>query len=212
MSPRIVDKEQRKKEIACVALDLFAENGFEATSISRVAQAAGIGKGTIYEYFRSKEELILQVIMVWAEGIEQQSFHLFHDTSDVSKRLKGFVHALMESFISDKRAVKFMVSMMQMFLMEPEVFQQYDLVRKTWGSMRRTLIDILLTGVSQGDFRPEIAKDAEKIVINLLAYLDGIALHYFMSRNYFELMEQVDFYLDHLLQNLQYPASKPHNV
>ena len=63
MSPKLVDKEQRKQEIALVALDLFAEKGIEAASISEVAKAAGIGKGTVYEYFASKEELIVSAFM-----------------------------------------------------------------------------------------------------------------------------------------------------
>ena len=61
----------------------------------------------------------------------------------------------------------------------------------------------LLEGVSKGVFRPEIAKDAEKIAINLAAYLDGIALHHFMSKDFFDLKEQVDSYLEELLGSLK---------
>ena len=58
MSPRIVDKEQKKRKIIAAALKVFASKGYKATRTSDIAEAAGIGKGTIYEYFRSKEELI----------------------------------------------------------------------------------------------------------------------------------------------------------
>ena len=47
MSPKRIDKEERKKQIALGALDLFAEKGLEGTSISEVAKQAGIGKGGI---------------------------------------------------------------------------------------------------------------------------------------------------------------------
>ena len=51
-------------------------------------------------------------------------------------------------------------------------------------------------------FRPEVARDAERIAINLTAYLDGIGLHYCMSKDYIDLKQQVDFHIAHLLPSL----------
>jgi AcrR family transcriptional regulator len=50
-------KDARPAEILSVALDLFAERGFAATKLEDIAEAAGIGKGTIYLYFATKEDL-----------------------------------------------------------------------------------------------------------------------------------------------------------
>ncbi len=44
------------------ALDLFAQKGFDATSISMIAKRASISKGLIYNYFNSKEELIKAIV------------------------------------------------------------------------------------------------------------------------------------------------------
>ncbi|MCI5145255.1 MAG: TetR/AcrR family transcriptional regulator, partial [Candidatus Electrothrix sp. AR3] len=56
-------REQKKKEtraaIMEAALTLFGERGYEHTSIAALAKAAGIGKGTIYSYFKSKNEILL---------------------------------------------------------------------------------------------------------------------------------------------------------
>ena len=60
MSPKIVDRDLRRREIAMAALEVFAEHGFEATSISQIAAAAGVGKGTIYLYFATKAELTVE--------------------------------------------------------------------------------------------------------------------------------------------------------
>jgi polyribonucleotide nucleotidyltransferase len=70
MSPKIVDKEKRKKEIALATLESFAEKGYGATSMSEIARLAGIGKGTIYQYFDSKEEVVLYAIEAWIESME----------------------------------------------------------------------------------------------------------------------------------------------
>lgn len=55
-------KEARPAEICAAALELFAERGFAATRLDQVAARAGVSKGTLYLYFRSKEELFHAVV------------------------------------------------------------------------------------------------------------------------------------------------------
>lgn len=45
-------------ELELVALELFAERGFEATTVEDVAEAAGIGRRTFFRYFRSKNDVV----------------------------------------------------------------------------------------------------------------------------------------------------------
>jgi AcrR family transcriptional regulator len=52
-------KKQTRAAIMEVAFTLFGERGYENTSISSLAKAAGIGKGTVYSYFSSKSEILL---------------------------------------------------------------------------------------------------------------------------------------------------------
>jgi len=66
MSPRSAEqfeeiREEKKKLIMQVALELFANDGFHTTTISRIAQKAGISKGLMYNYFVSKEELLSSI-------------------------------------------------------------------------------------------------------------------------------------------------------
>lgn len=56
---REAKKRATRQAIIAAAVRLFAEKGFEKTSIDQIARAAGIGKGTIYGYFRAKEEIFL---------------------------------------------------------------------------------------------------------------------------------------------------------
>jgi AcrR family transcriptional regulator len=55
-------KEARPEEILAAALESFAERGFAATRLEDVAARAGISKGTLYLYFRNKEELFKAVV------------------------------------------------------------------------------------------------------------------------------------------------------
>ena len=68
MSPRTKDKfeeirQKSKEKIENIALELFALNGYHATSISKIAKAAGISKGLLYNYYKNKEHLLNAVIM-----------------------------------------------------------------------------------------------------------------------------------------------------
>ena len=64
MAPRVVDKELRRKEIASSCLDLIHEVGIKKLTVAQVAKVAGIGKGTIYEYFENKEDIIFEIINI----------------------------------------------------------------------------------------------------------------------------------------------------
>lgn len=52
-------KQQTRKAIVDAAVNLFTEKGFEQTSMDELARVAGVGKGTIYGYFKAKEEIFL---------------------------------------------------------------------------------------------------------------------------------------------------------
>ena len=53
------NKKKTRKAILEAAVRLFGEKGFEATSIDELAQAAGIGKGTVYTYFKTKNDILI---------------------------------------------------------------------------------------------------------------------------------------------------------
>ena len=55
-------KEDRPQEITAAAFAAFAEKGFTATKVEDVARRAGVSKGLLYLYFKTKEELFKAVI------------------------------------------------------------------------------------------------------------------------------------------------------
>lgn len=68
--PAAVDKDAKRSEIVRYAADVFARTGYHETKMQDIATAADIGKGTIYEYFRTKEELFLAVYDAWMSEYE----------------------------------------------------------------------------------------------------------------------------------------------
>lgn len=67
---RIVkDPDDRKREILDTAMQLFAERGFEATSLRDIAKHMGITPGLVYHYFDSKQKLFDQAMGCYVEDI-----------------------------------------------------------------------------------------------------------------------------------------------
>lgn len=60
----------KRQQIITAAIGEFARRGFHATKMEHIADAAGIGKGTIYEYFATKDELFLAVYDYWMDTYE----------------------------------------------------------------------------------------------------------------------------------------------
>ena len=67
-------RKEKKELILGTALELFAENGFHATSINQIAKKAGISKGLTYNYFESKNDILTEIV--------DNGFHEIHDLFD----------------------------------------------------------------------------------------------------------------------------------
>ncbi len=58
----IVDKKQKRKDIAVACTDLLLDKGLKNLRIADIAKTAGIGKGTVYDYFANKEAVVFEII------------------------------------------------------------------------------------------------------------------------------------------------------
>lgn len=68
--PAIVDRLAKRADLIKHAADAFARTGYHATKMQAIATQADVGKGTIYEYFRTKEELFLAIYDAWMTEYE----------------------------------------------------------------------------------------------------------------------------------------------
>lgn len=72
LTPRKMQALQMRSKIQKTALELFDKNGFENVSVEDVAHAAGCSVGNIYHYFKSKDELALQM----TDNVDRQYLEL----------------------------------------------------------------------------------------------------------------------------------------
>ncbi len=64
--------QDKRRRILTAAQEVFAEQGFEATRMEEVARRARVGKGTLYNYFDSKEDLLIQAVIASMEEVQER--------------------------------------------------------------------------------------------------------------------------------------------
>jgi AcrR family transcriptional regulator len=89
--PKIVDKKKKARAISDAALKVFRELGYPGTRMVDIAQAAGLGKGTLYEYFKDKADILRfafdQYFNVFTEGV----FEVMRDRTGPTEKLLSLI-------------------------------------------------------------------------------------------------------------------------
>lgn len=197
----------KAREIAMAALRLFADKGYGATSIEEIATAARIGKSTVYDYFATKETLFLEAIMIGADIMIEDLQAIGRDFQDPLEQLQRIAGLLFKKerpeFTWESKL--FIEVLSQTLLNNGRFRHMAQMLENVYRKVVRIVTDFLLAGVSRGQLRPEIARDAETIAINYLAYLDGIKIHRMVADNLISARDQIDFYLNLLMSHMQVP-------
>lgn len=87
MAPKLVDKEQKRREIAISCLDLIHEVGIKKLTVAQVAQTAGIGKGTIYEYFENKDDIVFEIINIHIEQHQKEFLETIKNIEETKEKV-----------------------------------------------------------------------------------------------------------------------------
>jgi AcrR family transcriptional regulator len=156
------------------ALDLFANEGYYPTSIRKIAQKAGISKGLMYNYFESKETLILAII---GKGINKLTEHLDpdHDGFLSDDEFEFFIHENFRILVENLDYWKLYFATM----MQPAV---YKLVKGKYPHFLPAAQKVV-----QGYFQRKGLDDPVIEAAYFDAMLDGIFLNYAMDPDGFPL-------------------------
>jgi len=139
MSPRTPEKfeeirEEKKHLIMQVALELFANEGYYPTPISKIAKQAGISKGLMYNYFESKEDLLKAIILHGIESL-MEFFDPNHDgiltKEELIHFIKQMVITIKEHIVYYRLYFSLMVQTPVMKLFEKEMWAMFEPFFKT---------------------------------------------------------------------------------
>lgn len=100
-----VDKAKKRQAIALSCLPLILEHNISDIPISKLAQAANIGKGTIYEYFTCKEDIVVELMYILQEQYMQDVLVRIEKQATFKEKLKTFFLSLYEDKYEHYRLV-----------------------------------------------------------------------------------------------------------
>ena len=180
MSPRKKEdnqliKDQRRKEILEVSLRLFANRGYESTSIAQISKEAGISKGLIYNYFESKEELLKSLVFD-LNNMESTFLEDIQD-DDPRKMLQNIFTSYFKMLTQNKDKLRVITALT--FQIEKFEFIQ-DLASQKMNAYLN-LFEDLLTKLK--------FKDPKNEAMLLGVLFDGIATQYLVIHNDYPLNE-----------------------
>jgi len=175
MSPRTAAqnreiRQARQEQILQAARQVFANQGFHNTRMSDIAQATGVSQGTLYHYFRSKDELFLAVLNVWNEQIKSVVEQLPAADVHVTDKFWMVNQLAVNFFETGEDLLPVLVEYWAYILHEPEAAAAF---REFFLSMQQSFKDILYQGVEIGEFKPV---DVEVLSTLPLIVLDGITV------------------------------------
>ncbi len=168
------DSTDRRTEILAAAEEVFNETGYAATTVDAVAERAGISKGSIYNYFESKEALFKQVFDRVAAGEWAGVDEMLREPACACRRMEQIIeywYGRLEYFRQIGRLVLEFWAIAAGEGREGDIAQSLeDLYTRT----HRTVTSIIAQGVADGDFDPHF--DPELTATLIVAMLDGIEI------------------------------------
>ncbi|MBT8340640.1 MAG: helix-turn-helix transcriptional regulator [Desulfatitalea sp.] len=197
----LLDKRTAKANgIVQAAVLLFGKKGYAFTSVEEIAAAAGVGKSTVYDYYKNKEALFKAAVISAAERKLSDLKAITSSTDDPLERMKRITEMYLASDRSECSGLSklFVEVLSQTQLQGGVFFNQRHMIQKVYQRMIRTVLDLLLEGVSMRKLRPDIARHAEMITINFFAFLDGLTMQSMIAGDHIDMREQAGLYLEQL--------------
>lgn len=202
MSPRIVDKEAKKMEILQAALQVFAKKGVANTKMIDIATTASIGKGTIYEYFKSKEDIFTAGFQHFFDGFEQNVENAVMQSENPEEQLQILVRSSLGAFFENH--ADFAIIMLDFWAegirTKDDSINETINLKQVYRMYRALIVKIIETGIAQGIFR-EV--NAVANASYLIAAMDGLMLQWVMEPEIFDINEVVEAICDVVLNGLK---------
>jgi len=186
MSAKVVDKQERRDQILGSAIRVFARKGFSRTTISDIATAAEMGKGTIYEYFGTKEEIIHHSFEFFMRHLEMDFEAVLISKMPAVSKLRTIFDGFAGFIDSHTRQM-----MELMFDFWSEAIKNKDTkgaiyteMKKFYKAYREIFADIIIEGMGEGAIRKDI--NPRSAAAAIVGALDGIMVQWVLDQDEFD--------------------------
>jgi len=185
----IVDKEQKKRDIALACKELILTNGINNLTVSQVAQAAGIGKGTVYEYFANKNEIVFELVNILMQQHSQKlknAIDLKESTKEKIREFSTFFYAKEEADL--RKLYKEFISL-SLLTPNSEMISFHAQCSQNYFSWFQ---EILKNGIEQG----ELKQEALLLAKGLFVVAEGVFIQNSVIGKEEDIQKDLDSFID----------------
>jgi TetR/AcrR family transcriptional regulator, fatty acid metabolism regulator protein len=171
---RNVRTKTRKDRIMDAALRIFAEKGFQNSTITEISKEAGVSEATIYEYFGTKEDLLFAI----PEKITNETLEKSTKVIPYIKGVEGKIRAILLFYVQLYQSNPHYSALVLLQLMSNKRFRQTP----AHAAIRRSshaLLDCIKEGIDDGTFK----KDSNSYLIRsmLMGAIEHLFIHWHMQ-------------------------------
>lgn len=139
-----------REHILRVAREMFSESGYYETTMSRLAERAGVGKGTLYWHFPSKQKLFREILKEGAERYLSRLEQLADKDEPAAGQLRAVAEFTLGFFRRNRRLAQMVVS-----AMAGSAKGEVTAIMKEWFLRhRRPAGDLMEKGMERGELAP----------------------------------------------------------
>lgn len=158
--------QSRRSEILEVAARIFAEHGFEATTIRQIGDAAGILSGSLYYHFTTKEEILHEIIRPYGERLVQSYREIACESGEILSIFTKMIRFSFEDLVQKRYLQIVFHKEMKFFRRVPE----FNYVTRYSAEVVQIWYGILQEGVRAGVFREGLNMSfAARLILRIIA-------------------------------------------
>lgn len=170
--PKIVDHDKRKEDITREAMLVFIEKGYYNTNLIDISEKCGIGRTTLYRYFKNKDDIFQYALIRITQTIKNE-FKKVMELKDIS--FIGKIKTLISRLVTEYKKSNMVVALIDYWLiMKRENNPVLSKIHGNIQEIRSVFRQLLVEGIKSKEIRP---LDNEKMAITLYALLESLVLH-----------------------------------
>jgi AcrR family transcriptional regulator len=105
----LVSRPSAKERILEAALEVFSHKGFHPATMDEIAEKAGVGKGTLYRYFETKEKLFAELVRLRLEELGRKAASSIDGHDDVLTMISRYIRIYFEFFDRNQRLYRLII-------------------------------------------------------------------------------------------------------
>ncbi len=150
--PKIVDYEEKKKEIIEKAKIVFAKRGYHNTSLSHISKKCGMGRTTIYQYFKNKDEIFYHTIGSTLEEMQTQvEVIVANEELSFTEKLKQVIHQLTEGQEDNNT---FILLLETLLILNREKNEVLEKLKDDIQRLKNTIEDFIKQAIEKKEIKP----------------------------------------------------------